>query len=307
LIDEQSGRLFAASLRQAAETGADLDRALAELGWLDALAADARFAVATLFEVQGERLATSAALDRVLAAALGVDAAAVLLPRAGSAAAPGSVCGGRLIVRGLCRAPSGEVLVVAGDVGVLLPLSTLDVRPVGGLDPSVGLHEVCADLPLGDTVALQGSWACAVAAGRRALAHELAGASRTMLRLAIEHATQREQFGRPIAGFQAVRHRLAEAHVALEAAVATTQAAWDFPSPQHAALAKIAAGQAARTVARHAQQVLAGMGFTTEHDFHRYLRRTRVLDELLGSSTVLTRELGDQVLARRELPAMLPL
>ena len=114
-------------------------------------------------------------------------------------------------------------------------------------------------------------------------------------------------FGRPIAAFQAVRHRLAEALVAVEAADAALDAAWEFESPMNAALAKAIAGRGARTVARHCQQVLAGIGFTADHPFHRYLRRVLVLDGLLGDSRTLTKELGDEIVKSRELPAILPL
>ena len=64
----------------------------------------------------------------------------------------------------------------------------------------------------------------AVALGRRAVAHQIAGASRAMLDLARTHALERVQFGRPIARFQAVRHRLADALVAVEALEATLDA-----------------------------------------------------------------------------------
>jgi alkylation response protein AidB-like acyl-CoA dehydrogenase len=60
-------------------------------------------------------------------------------------------------------------------------------------------------------------------------------------------------------------------------------------------------------VARHAQQVLAGIGFTTEHPLHRFVRRTLVLDQLLGAGTVLTRRLGTDVLGSGTLPAAFPL
>jgi alkylation response protein AidB-like acyl-CoA dehydrogenase len=59
--------------------------------------------------------------------------------------------------------------------------------------------------------------------------------------------------------------------------------------------------------ARHCQQVLAGIGFTTEHPFHRYLRRILVLEQLLGATGTLTRELGRQVIERGELPPLVPL
>ncbi len=128
-----------------------------------------------------------------------------------------------------------------------------------------------------------------------------------MLRLAREHAVDRVQFDRPIAGFQAVRHRLAESLVAIEAADAAAQAADDDGSTLTAALAKAVAGRSARTVARHAQQVLAGIGFTTEHSLHLYVRRALVLDVLLGDARSLTASLGTQLLNDRRLPSLLPL
>jgi alkylation response protein AidB-like acyl-CoA dehydrogenase len=84
-------------------------------------------------------------------------------------------------------------------------------------------------------------------------------------------------------------------------------AAWADPSPLNASMAKALAGRGARAAARHCQQVMAGIGFTTEHRFHRYLRWSLLLDQLLGSSRTLTRDLGTDLLASRELPALLPL
>jgi alkylation response protein AidB-like acyl-CoA dehydrogenase len=139
------------------------------------------------------------------------------------------------------------------------------------------------------------------------VAHELVGASRTMLDLACEHARSRIQFGRPIGSFQAVRHRLAEALVGIDMAGAMIDSAWLDRAPRTAAMAKAVAGRQARTTARHCQQVLAGIGFTTEHPLHRYVRRTLVLDALLGSGTALTRELGAEVISTTRLPALPPL
>ena len=152
-----------------------------------------------------------------------------------------------------------------------------------------------------------GDWDAAVALARLAVAHELVGVSRAMLELAREHALGRIQFGRPIGSFQAIRHRLAETLVAIEMAEAVLDAAWLDGSPDTAAMAKAVAGRAARTTARHSQQVLAGIGFTTEHPLHRYIRRTPVLDGLFGGTSTLTRALGRQLIEDRQLPALLPL
>jgi alkylation response protein AidB-like acyl-CoA dehydrogenase len=133
------------------------------------------------------------------------------------------------------------------------------------------------------------------------------GAARSCFEAAVDYAKTREQFGRPIGGFQAVRHRLADTFVLLEAADALVGAAWDDGEPVTARMAKALAGRAARTAARHCQQVLAGIGFTSEHPFHRYFRRTLVLDGLLGDTRTLTRDLGDAMLRARAIPPMLPL
>jgi alkylation response protein AidB-like acyl-CoA dehydrogenase len=147
----------------------------------------------------------------------------------------------------------------------------------------------------------------AVAVAQLALGHELVGAARRMLELARVHALERIQFGRPISSFQAVRHRLADTLVAIEMADAALSGAWDDGSPTAAAMAKAVAGRGARTAARHCQQVLAGIGFTTEHPFHRYLRRVLVLDQLFGSARSLTKDLGESIVASRRLPDLLPL
>ena len=75
MIEGDDLELFERSLRAATEqhTGALLDAAVADLGWDDALTFDPRAAISCLFELQGEACATSAALDRVIAFALGVE------------------------------------------------------------------------------------------------------------------------------------------------------------------------------------------------------------------------------------------
>ena len=188
------------------------------------------------------------------------------------------------------------------------PTSSLDLRVVDGLDARLGLVQVSASADAATAWSpTSGSWHDAVAICRLAVGHELVGAMRTMLELARSHALDRVQFDRPIAEFQAVRHRLAEALVALEAAEAALLGAWDDGSPLAAALAKVVCGESARTVRRHCQQVLAGIGFTDEHDLHLYVRRTIVLDGLFGDARSVCAEIGAEVLARRDLPRLLPL
>ncbi|MGP2441188.1 acyl-CoA dehydrogenase family protein [Streptomyces sp. JW3] len=141
--------------------------------------------------------------------------------------------------------------------------------------------------------------------GRRALGWWLLGTGRAMLALARRHVLDRHQFGRPLASFQALRHRLAETHVALEGAEAVLTA--PVRDDTSALLAKAAAGRAALTAARHCQQALGGIGFTAEHDMHRHLKRALVLDGLLGSARELTREAGTLLLREGRAPRLVDL
>ena len=294
--------LFQRSLRAATEqhTGDALDAAVADLGWDDALSFDTRAAVSTLFELQGEACARSSALDRVVAFALGRELdgdTAVVLPAIGRADAP--VDGG--IVRGLATSARASYLVV----GTTVDAASLETRAVTGIDPDLGLVEVHGTLASTDAEPVD--WDAAVQLAQLAVAHELIGVSRRALAMAREHALERIKFDQPIARFQAVRHRLAETLVAIETAVAVVDAAWLDPTPVTAAMAKASAGRSARVAAKHCQQVLAGIGFTTEHDLHRYLRRIWMLDQLFGSSAVLTKQLGEELISTRTLPPLLPL
>lgn len=302
-MDADDLDLFRRTVEHALATGADL----AGVGWHDALADDEHAAVSVLFEAQGRSCSTSGALAAVLAVALGVAADAVVLGPLGSASPPGTPAGpaGIVEVRGLALGrPAGTVAVASAGGVVVLPAGALGFREVGGLDPALGLVEVTGTV---EGEAVTADWTVAVAAGQRALAHELVGVSRTMLELARVHALERVQFDRPIAGFQAVRHRLAESLVAIEGAAAALDGAWDEGTPLAAAVAKAVAGRSARLVAKHCQQVCAGIGFTTEHPLHRSVRRALVLDRLLGDSKSLTRAMGEQLLSARRVPPLLPL
>jgi alkylation response protein AidB-like acyl-CoA dehydrogenase len=143
-----------------------------------------------------------------------------------------------------------------------------------------------------------------LAAGRHALGWWLVGASRAMLSLARQHALDRVQFGKPVASFQAIRHRLAETLVAIEGAEATLQPGSAEPSDLSSLLAKAAAGQAALASARHCQQVLGGIGFTSEHELHRHVKRALVLDGMLGNTRELTREAGETLRMKGSAPRL---
>ncbi len=60
-------------------------------------------------------------------------------------------------------------------------------------------------------------------------------------------------------------------------------------------------------MARHSQQVLAGVGFTMEHPFHRFLKRTMVLEGLFGSADEIVLDVGRRLLATRQVPTLIEL
>jgi hypothetical protein len=295
-----------------------IDGVLAGLGWPDMLEAEPRDAIAVVFEALGTTNAPASALDDVVCSALGREPnadVAVVLPAFDTWAAPGRIDGDRLRATGLAtsRAADATELLVVGDAAagtraVLLPATAAERRPVHGIDPDAGFHAVTIDATPTDTAVLdEETWTAAVALGRRAVAHQLAGASRSMLTVARAHAMERVQFGRRIASFQAVRHRLAEALVAIEALDAALITAADEAGPETAALVKALAGRAARTVAMHCQQVLAGIGFTTDHPFHRFLKRTMALDGLFGTADTVVTDLGRRLLETRVVPTLIEL
>ena len=303
---------------QAGDGRSDVDAVLAGLGWLEMLADEPDDAIAIVFAALGAANATATSLDDVLASALGQKPRAdraVLLPTFGAWEPAGRIDGTNLRAEGLATARAdgaSELLVVGGTAAKpwLVNVSTADaeVRAVQGIDPDAGW---CAVSMRGSAAQIAdldpAAWQRAVALGRRALAHQIAGASRAMLDLARAHALERVQFGRPIARFQAVRHKLADALVAVESLAAALDAAREEPNSDTAALAKAIAGRTAQTVSKHCQQVLAGIGFTTEHAFHRYLKRTLALEGLLGSADAIVLDVGRRLLAERRAPALIQL
>ena len=297
---------------------AAVDEALVRIGWREMLCAEPRDAIEIVFGALGRTNATATVLDDVLAAGLGAQPRpdlAVLLPWFAGWGPPGSLDGDRVHLRGIAsvRAATAAELLVVCAAGVELrtvtvPRTVADVGAVYGVDPDGGLRLVRGEVPAADAVPLAtATWDAAVACGRRAVARQIAGADRAMLDLARAHALDRVQFGRPVAGFQAVRHRLADSLVAVEALEASVCAAWDESSPDTAAVAKAIAGRTNRTVTAHCQQVLAGIGFTTDHPFHRYLKRTMALEGVFGSADEIVVDVGRRLVAARSVPTLIEL
>lgn len=141
-----------------------------------------------------------------------------------------------------------------------------------------------------------------------ALAAEQAGAAAEALARTLAYSLQRVQFGRAIGGFQAVKHRLADMMVQVEAAKSAVYfaacSADEAPQtlPEMAALAKSQASQALSFCAANMIQLHGGTGFTWEHDAHLYFKRARASATLFGTperhedriATHLGLDAGDQ-------------
>ncbi|HXA29239.1 MAG TPA: acyl-CoA dehydrogenase family protein [Candidatus Angelobacter sp.] len=112
---------------------------------------------------------------------------------------------------------------------------------------------------------------------------QLLGLAARMIDMAAEHARSREQFGRPIGSFQAVKHLLADALLALEfARPVVYRAAWSLANhaPDRArdvSMAKAYASDAARTAGRAALQIHGAIGYTWAHDLHIWMKRAESL------------------------------
>jgi alkylation response protein AidB-like acyl-CoA dehydrogenase len=139
-----------------------------------------------------------------------------------------------------------------------------------------------------------------------ALALEACGVGRRALELAIEHASQREQFGRPIGSYQAVAHPLATSYMELE--LARSLAIWaswcvdtgDAATNVAVAAAKAHASEAAVTACERAIQVHGGVGFTWEHLLHRLYKRASWIRSWEASGAELRAEVASVLLDEGE-------
>ncbi len=137
------------------------------------------------------------------------------------------------------------------------------------------------------------------------VAFEQVGGAQAALDMAREYALGRFAFGRPIASFQAIKHKLADVYVAVELARSNVYyGAWalskDAPElPVAAAAARVAATEAYFHAAKENIQTHGGMGFTWEFDCHLHYRRAKLTGLMLGSA----RRWKDLLIARLEARA----
>lgn len=328
-MDHQTREMLRSSLSHVLveDSGASLDDRLRELGWDDVLADDAPGALQLLFEMRGRTLSTADALGPVLARAIAdaldapeLAAAVVVLPTTLHPVHLSSrVVGSELHVDGTALSPpgaGGPAVVPVADEGGSTRLAIVDRSGAGGwswaprhggTDPTMTLVRVegradGAGVSWFDGDKAATAWEAVTTAARWALAAELLGIGAHVIAQAVDYAGQRVQYGRPIGTFQAVQHRLASAHASVVGASSVVAEAAATGSPWVALVAKALAGRAAEDACTQAQQVYGAIGFTWEHEFHRYLRRTYVLDWLFGDGRTLEFEIGTRLQTTGDVP-----
>lgn len=216
---------------------------------------------------------------------LGLAEAVLAFEEAGRALLPGPAVATFLAAGRVPGAAEGTAVVTAVD-GVLVPwLAEADtVRgdvagavPLRSVDPLTPLHRV------------PGAGGRAPAEAVLLTAAEQLGSAGRTCEMAVQYAREREQFGRPIGAFQAVKHLCAHMLVRTETARAAVYAAALTRDETETAGAKLLADDAATRNARDCLQVHGGMGFTWEAEVHLHLKRAWVRAEL-GRTAAETEE-----------------
>jgi len=184
-------------------------------------------------------------------------------------------------------------IVIAANDGKLDRWIEFTAEPVTAMDPTRRLARVTPKntTPVGSDPGIADLAAILLAA-------EQIGAATRCLELTVEYTKERQQFGRPIGSFQALKHRMADLYVAVQAARAVVNDATEAPSPTSAALARVAASEAFSTVAAEGIQLHGGIAITWEHDMQLYFKRAHGSSQLLGPAQEHLRRLESEVFAR---------
>ena len=185
--------------------------------------------------------------------------------------------------------PRGVLLLPAGDKWLLVDAAAdgVTLEALKATDFSRPLARVVLDAAPAEVLDVSAQRVEDLAA--TVLAAEAAGVARWTLQTATEYAKVREQFGKPIGSFQAIKHMCAEMLLRSEQiSVAAGDAAAAVANPDEgqlsvaAAVAAATAIEAAKANAKDCIQVLGGIGITFEHDAHLYLRRAYGISQFLG-------------------------
>jgi alkylation response protein AidB-like acyl-CoA dehydrogenase len=199
--------------------------------------------------------------------------------------------------------PALDVLLVVRTDGVeRIDPGCLSAEPVATpLDPLTPLHHVHQQ-PAGERIGDRDLANRLRLTGAALVAGQLLGMTEATMDLALDYAKQREQFGRLIGSFQALKHMFADMFARRElarAAVYAAAATLDDPEvgdvERAVSSGKLVAGEAAMKNARACIQIHGGMGYTWEIPAHYYFKRAWVLESLFGTGAEHAALLGDEM------------
>lgn len=198
-----------------------------------------------------------------------------------------------------------ERLAVVADAGVfLVDAAAVTTRTASVFDPTLHVADVSfSGVAVPDTARMRVDVERARHVALTGMAMTMVGACQRILDLALEHVRGRQQFGVPIGSFQAVQHKAADMHVAIERAralayfAALTIAADDSRRRMASAMAKAAAGECQSVVFRHGLQLFGAMGFTWENDLQFALKRAKAGELMLGGAAEHRAAIAEEYLA----------
>lgn len=183
-----------------------------------------------------------------------------------------------------------QLLLVDAGAFYLVPLAGTTVRPVDSVDGARHLASVEWDPTAATPVAGSDDAARAFERGAFGAAAQLVGLARRMIDMTVAYASERHQFGAPIGSFQAVKHHLADARIALEfARPLVYRAAWSIAEGEpgvavDVSMAKATASDAALLAGRQALQCHGAIGYSFEYDLHLFMKRAWVLAAAWGDA-----------------------
>ena len=189
---------------------------------------------------------------------------------------------------------AGAILLVGADAVSLCEPDTVRLDRQESIDPFRRLFSVPErgekDIVTARTDAVKADLDTALDRGALFAAAQLLGIAQRAVDLAVAYAKERNQFGKPIGSYQAVKHLLAEAQVKIEFAKPVVHAAAggfhaaDIHSQARVSHAKLAASEAAELACRTSVQVHGAMGYSWEVDVHFFLKRALALTNWWGDA-----------------------
>ena len=206
-------------------------------------------------------------------------------------------------------ATADEIAVVAEGGVFVVPKHSAKAAPLHTIDPTMPLANITLDgvqvhaervllTPGDDATGIQRAMGEAITA----MALSTVATCRAIFEITLDYAKVREQFGKPIGSFQALKHRFANMYLAVEKAsslayFAALTIAEDDPRRATApSMAKALASDCQRLLVTDGLQLHGGIGFTWENDLHFWLKRAKTTDFLFGSGAAhrayLVREMG---------------